>query len=196
MINAKYESGSSKGIFAVLRAIDHKYFSRYSILANLANGTINNLVNYHENGVSMQYTTNKEPYIYVNLSEPMIIRGYMIVNAFYSVVRTYPTAWKITGRYKNEEEFPVDSKSGIAFCTGTRCDDGYIKTYKLNTPKKVTSLTIKGISNSENKPYFILSSFDLFGVMFNDRTYQFINRKKQDVVIIEALVALLTKYER
>ena len=197
MLIAKAGVNESRGIFALLKSVDHKYFSRYSIAATLQEGKNEGYVNYAEKGASMQQTTDSEPYVTVTFRTPMIVTSYMIVNAYYKINRTYPTAWNITGRYYDEQEIELDSQKGIKFCELTNCE-GIVKSFKIASPKMITSFTIKGTSNSAGNSYLIISSFDLFGKLCHDMscsrvTCKCYNKRPNTAIFIEMMIALITR---
>ena len=160
------EKDSMYGIFRQLKSIDKKYFSRYSIEANLSYGTKEQIVNYYEKGVNMVYTQDNSPYITVNFNTPLYITNYSIVNAYYEGQRTFPTEWIIEGKYRNNQKHVIDYRNGYFFCErATHCSKGYVKTFSVNKTGPFSSLTIKGIANSDGNPYLILSSLEFFGIL-------------------------------
>ena len=128
MLNVELGNNTVNGIFASLKCIDGVYFSRYSIHTTLTHGNITNIVSYPEYGDSMQCTTSEAPYVTVTFKTPMIVSGYMMVNAYYIIPRSYPTAWKVTGKYLDNPEVELDSQTNFKFCEG--CDKGYVPKYR------------------------------------------------------------------
>ena len=155
---------SIHGLFSVLKELNGKYKSRYTI----DESTDNTLE------IDSYFDVNHQNYISVEdhfeitfrFNSSFLLTGYAIANAAPNKLNSYPTAWNIFGIDNHKNRHLLDSQSNQTFCESLSpaCTIETIKGYQIRKQfKAFNNFVFQQTANSDSHNYVFLKAIDFYG---------------------------------
>ena len=163
---------SLKGIFALLRHIDGRYLSRYSLIGDESyKPSLENIVKAFE--VDYSYVIVYKAEITFQFNQFFIATNYSIQNGYVEgESHTYIKSWDLIGVDNNGNERIIDKHTDFQLCpTIINCDHAITKTFQIANPRPFKKYILRQYENSYPEfTYLLVRYIDFFGILCSENS--------------------------